>query len=41
VTSVRYNGMIHDFVILNALRNVPGTRSAIRQATEEIKQHLR
>jgi acetyl esterase/lipase len=41
VTSVRYNGMIHDFVILNALRNVPGTRSALRQATEEIKQHLR
>jgi len=27
VTAVQYNGMIHDFGLLNALSEVPGTRS--------------
>ncbi|MBT8765303.1 alpha/beta hydrolase [Metapseudomonas boanensis] len=40
VTSVRYNGMIHDFGLLNVLANVPGTRSAMQQASEELKKHL-
>ncbi|MGJ4944614.1 alpha/beta hydrolase [Bradyrhizobium sp. HKCCYLS1011] len=31
VDAVRYNGTIHDFVLLNALRNIPSTEAAIRQ----------
>ena len=30
VDAVRYNGTIHDFVLLNALRNVPSTEAATR-----------
>lgn len=41
VTVTRYNGMIHDFGLLNVLAQVPGTRSAILQAGSELKQHLR
>jgi acetyl esterase/lipase len=37
VTSVRYNGTIHDFVALNALRNVP----ALEQINEGLKEHLK
>jgi len=33
VTSVRYNGIIHDFVMLNALAMTPAARGAIGQAT--------
>lgn len=33
VTSVRYNGTIHDFVMLNALAMTPAVRGAIGQAT--------
>jgi acetyl esterase len=40
VTAVRYNGVIHDFVLLNAIRNVPETEAAIRQASEAIRGHL-
>jgi acetyl esterase/lipase len=40
VTAVRYNGMIHDFVLLNALRRLPETEAAIRQANEGIRSHL-
>ena len=40
VTAVRYNGMIHDFGLLNALSEVPGTRSAVLVASEELKKHL-
>jgi acetyl esterase len=32
VTSVRYNGTIHDFVLLNALADTPAVRSALQQA---------
>ena len=32
VTSVRYNGTIHDFVLLNALADTPAARGAIGQA---------
>ncbi len=31
VTNVRYNGVIHDFALLNALRDVPSTDAALRQ----------
>ena len=40
VTAVRYNGTIHDFVLLNALRHVPSTESAIRLACEGIRDHI-
>lgn len=41
VTSVRYNGMIHDFGLLNVLAKVPGTRAAMQQAGEALKEHLK
>ena len=40
VTSVRYNGMIHDYGLLNAVSQVPAVRSAMLQASEELKKHL-
>lgn len=33
VTSVRYNGTIHDFVLLNPIADTPAVRAAIAQAT--------
>jgi acetyl esterase/lipase len=41
VSSVRYNGLIHDFGLLNAITQVPATRSALLQASEELKKHLK
>jgi acetyl esterase/lipase len=41
VTVTRYNGMVHDFGLLNVLSQVPGTRSAMLQASQELKKHLR
>jgi acetyl esterase/lipase len=41
VDAVRYNGTIHDFVALNALRRVPSTEAAIEQVTEGVRQHLK
>jgi acetyl esterase len=40
VTAVRYNGMIHDFVTLNAIRDVPGTEAALKQASDAIREAL-
>jgi acetyl esterase/lipase len=40
VTCVRYNGAIHDFALLNALRTVPSTDAALRQAAAELARHL-
>ena len=40
VTVTRYNGMIHDFGLLNVVSQVPAVRSAMRQASGELKQHL-
>ncbi len=40
VTVTRYNGMIHDFGLLNPLANVPGVRSQVLQAGTELKKHL-
>ncbi|MGE8499462.1 MAG: alpha/beta hydrolase fold domain-containing protein, partial [Pseudomonas sp.] len=40
VTSVRYNGMIHDFGLLNVISQIPGTRSAMQQAAEALKANL-
>jgi acetyl esterase len=40
-TCVRYNGAIHDFALLNALRDVPSTDFALQQAGAELARHLR
>ena len=40
VDAVRYNGTIHDFVALNALRHVPSTEAAIDQINDGLRQHL-
>ncbi|WP_288443361.1 alpha/beta hydrolase [uncultured Pantoea sp.] len=41
VTVTRYNGLIHDYGLLNALSDVPAVRVAIGQAAYELKQHLK
>src|SRR3954468_1083802 len=41
VTNVRYNGAIHDFALLNALRDVPSAEAALRQAAADLAHHLR
>ncbi|MBV4454580.1 MULTISPECIES: alpha/beta hydrolase [Pseudomonas] len=41
VTAVRYNGMIHDYGLLNVISQVPAVRSAMLQASDELKQHLK
>ena len=41
VTATRYNGMIHDFVLLNAIRELPGVQAALRQASEAIRESLK
>ena len=40
VTATRYNGMIHDFVLLNAIHDLPGVQAAIRQASQAIHDAL-
>jgi acetyl esterase len=40
VTSTRYNGTIHDFVMLNALADTPAARGAIAQAVSALKAAL-
>jgi len=40
VAAVRYNGTIHDFVLLNAIRRVPSTEAAIDQINESLRQYL-
>lgn len=41
VTAVRYNGMIHDYGLLNVVSQVPAVRSAILQESQELKEHLK
>ena len=41
VTCVRYNGMIHDFGLLNGLATLPQTRSLFIQAAAELKKYLK
>lgn len=40
VTTVRYDGTIHDFMLLNPLRNTLATRAAVEQATSFLRQAL-
>lgn len=41
VVATRYLGMIHDFGLLNALSDLPATRAALREASDELKSSLR
>ncbi len=41
VIAARYNGTIHDFVLLNAIRDLPETRAALRQASEAIRDAVK
>jgi acetyl esterase len=38
VTTVRYDGVVHDFMLLNAMSQAKATRAAIAQATEFLRQ---
>ena len=40
VTSTRYNGLIHDYGLLNPISQVPGVRSAIFETSSGLKKHL-
>lgn len=40
VTATRYNGMIHDFVLLNAIHDVPDVQAALQQANDGIRQAM-
>ncbi|WP_432761379.1 alpha/beta hydrolase [Rhizobium mayense] len=41
VTATRYNGTIHDFVLLNALRDQPTTKAALDQINAGLREHLK
>ncbi len=41
ITTVRVNGMIHDFGLLNALANLPATQSTLFYAGKELQRHLK
>jgi acetyl esterase len=40
VTTVRYNGMIHDFGLLNGIAELPQVRSLFVQAAADLKKYL-
>jgi acetyl esterase len=40
VTSVRYNGTIHDFVLLNPITDTPAVRGALQQANDALRAVL-
>ena len=40
VTTVRYDGAIHDFMMLNPLSETRATRAAIAQAIAHLKEAL-
>jgi acetyl esterase len=40
VTTIRYDGMIHDFGLLNPLAELPPVRSLFVHAAAELKKHL-
>ena len=41
VTSARYENLIHDYGLLNAISQVPAVRDALHQAAETLKKHLK
>jgi acetyl esterase/lipase len=40
VTTVRYNGVIHDFGLLNGRAHIPQTRSLFEHAAAELRKYL-
>ena len=40
VTLVRYEGLIHDWGLLNAISTVPAVRDALHQVAEFLRKHL-
>jgi acetyl esterase/lipase len=40
VIATRYNGMIHDFVLLNALRDLAETQAALQQSSDAVRDAL-
>src|SRR5215831_16595304 len=40
VTIARDNGMIHDFILLNAINQLPEVQAALRQASDGIRNAL-
>ena len=40
VTSTRYNGTIHDFMMLNPVRDTAATRAAVEQAVHVLRKAL-
>ena len=40
VTTVRYDGVVHDFMLLNAMSEAKATRAAISQATAFLRAAL-
>lgn len=40
VIATRYNGTIHDFVLLNALRELPETKAALQQVSDGVRDAL-
>lgn len=40
VTTVRYDGLVHDFMLLNSLSDTRGTRAAVAQATAFLRAAL-
>jgi len=41
VTVTRYNGMIHDYGLLNPLSQEPTVRTALEQAGAALQNHLK
>jgi acetyl esterase/lipase len=41
VTGVRYENLIHDYGLLNAISQVPAVRDALHQVAEMLKKHLK
>ena len=40
-TTVRYNGVIHDFGLLNPLSEIPQTKDLFIQASAQLKKYLK
>ena len=40
VSAVRYNGMIHDYGLLNVIAEMPAVRTAMQQAGAALREHL-
>jgi acetyl esterase len=41
MTATRYNGLIHDFVLLNAIHDDPGVQAALQQINDAVREALK